>query len=72
MPATNLLTAKDIEYRVNRSGAKLVIVTAALLKKSKRSSQLPKPEHLIVVGDDVGAAPAGWVKMNEACTQRST
>ena len=28
MPGTNLLTAKDIEYRVNTSGAKLAIVTA--------------------------------------------
>ena len=28
MPGTNLLTARDIEYRVNKAGAKLAVVTA--------------------------------------------
>ena len=74
MPATNLLTAKDIEYRVNRSGAKLVIVTAALVWKSRSDQNQLRcklGEHLIVVGDDVGAAPSGWVKMSEACAHVS-
>ena len=72
MPATNLLTAKDIEYRVNRSGAKLVIVTAAHIEKVEAiKTNCPSLEHLIVVGDDVGAAPLGWVKMSEACAHAS-
>ena len=72
MPATNLLTAKDIEYRVNRSGAKLVIVTAAHIEKVEAiKTNCPSLEHLIVVGDDVGAAPSGWVKMSEACAHAS-
>ena len=72
MPATNLLTAKDIEYRVNRSGAKLVIVTAAHIEKVEAiKTNCPSLKHLIVIGDDVGAAPSGWVKMNEACAHAS-
>ena len=72
MPATNLLTAKDIEYRVNRSGAKLVIVTAAHIEKVEAiKTNCPSLEHLIVVGDDVGPAPSGWVKMSEACAHAS-
>jgi acetyl-CoA synthetase len=67
MPATNLLTAKDIEYRVNRSGAKLVIVTAAHVEKVEAiKANCPSLEHLIVVGDDVGPMPAGWVIMQTA------
>ena len=65
MPGTNLLTAKDIEYRVNRSGAKLVIVTSAHVEKVEAvKDNCPTLEHLIVVdGDPLD----GWTSMEQAC-----
>ena len=33
MPGTNLLTARDIEYRINQADARLAIVTSALVEK---------------------------------------
>ncbi|MDA1311428.1 MAG: AMP-binding protein [Proteobacteria bacterium] len=65
MPGTNLLTAKDIEYRVNRSGAKLVIVTSAHVEKVEAvKDKCPTLEHLIVVdGDPLD----GWTSMEQAC-----
>jgi len=64
MPGTNLLTAKDIEYRINRSGARLAVVTEAHVKKIEAvRSNCPSLEHLIVVGN----ASPGWVSMPEAC-----
>ena len=69
MPGTNLLTAKDIEYRVNRSGARLAIVTAAHVEKVEAvKANCPSLEHLIVVD---GPAGDGWVSMAEACAATS-
>ena len=69
MPGTNLLTAKDIEYRVNRSSAKLVIVTSEHVGKVEEvKHKCPSLEHLIVVD---GAAPRGWTSMEEACAAAS-
>jgi len=64
MPGTNLLTAKDIEYRINRSEARLAIVTANHVGKVDAiKHNCPSLEHLIVVGD----ASPGWVSMPQAC-----
>ena len=50
MPGTNLLTAKDIEYRINRSGAKLAIVTEEHIEKVNAiRNNCPSLEHLITV-----------------------
>lgn len=69
MPGTNLLTAKDIEYRVNRSSAKLVIVTSEHVEKVEAVKHAcPTLEHLIVVD---GPAPKGWTSMSEACAAAS-
>ena len=69
MPGTNLLTAKDIEYRVNRSAAKLVIVTSEHVEKVEEvKHKCPSLEHLIVVD---GAPRRGWVSMEEACARES-
>lgn len=69
MPGTNLLTAKDIEYRVNRSSAKLVIVTSEHVEKVEAVKHAcPTLEHLIVVD---GPAPKGWTSMAEACAAAS-
>ncbi len=69
MPGTNLLTAKDIEYRVNRSKAKLLIVTSEHVEKVEAvKAKCPTLEHLIVVD---GKAPGGWTSMEEACATAS-
>ncbi|NQV59331.1 MAG: AMP-binding protein [Alphaproteobacteria bacterium] len=53
MPGTNLLTAHDIEYRVNRSGAKIVIVTAEHAEKVEAvRDKCPTLEHLIIIGEE--------------------
>jgi acetyl-CoA synthetase len=69
MPGTNLLTAKDIEYRVNRSEAKLVIVTSEHVEKVEEvKHKCPTLEHLIVVD---GAPRKGWISMARACEDAS-
>ena len=64
MPGTNLLTAHDIEYRVNRSGAKIVIVTAEHAAKVEAvRDKCPTLEHLIIIG----AERMGWTCKETAC-----
>ena len=64
MPGTNLLTAHDIEYRVNRSGAKIVIVTAEHASKVEAvRDKCPTLEHLIIIG----AERKGWTCKETAC-----
>ena len=64
MPGTNLLTAKDIAYRINQSGAKAAIVTPEHVGKvDEVRAQCPTLEHCIVVGE----APSGWVGFFDAC-----
>ena len=64
MPGTNLLTAHDIEYRVNRSGAKIVIVTAEhAVKVEAVRDKCPTLEHLIIIGEERD----GWTGMESAC-----
>ena len=63
MPGTNLLTAKDIEYRVNRSDAKLVIVTAEHAEKVEAVREnCPTLEQLIIVGQE----RPGWTCLETA------
>ena len=64
MPGTNLLTAKDIAYRVEQSGAKAVIVTAEHCEKVEAvKDECPTLEHLIVVGE----ARDGWLSFDDLC-----
>ncbi|MDX2426129.1 MAG: AMP-binding protein [Cycloclasticus sp.] len=57
MPGTNLLTSKDIEYRINRSKATLAIVTSDNADKVDAiKANCPTLEKLIVIGD----AREGW------------
>ncbi|MFP6749226.1 MAG: AMP-binding protein [Alphaproteobacteria bacterium] len=68
MPGTNLLTAHDIEYRVNRSGAKIVIVTAEHAEKVEAvRGNCPTLEHLIIIG----AERDGWTCKETACAAAS-
>ena len=64
MPGTNLLTAKDIAYRVDRSQARFAIVTADGAEKvDEILAACPSLERLIVVG----AERDGWTSYEVAC-----
>jgi acetyl-CoA synthetase len=68
MPGTNLLTGKDIEYRINKAGAKIVIVTethAAAVDDIKKNC--PTLEHLIVIGSE----RPGWSSFEAMCAAAS-
>ena len=68
MPGTNLLTAKDIEYRINKAGAKLAIVTTEHLEKiAAIRSRCPTLVHVIAVGAEHSAA----VNYERACALQS-
>ena len=68
MPGTNLLTAKDIEYRVQKSGAKLAIVTAANAEKvDEIRSGCPSLEQFIVVGEE----REGWLSYEKGAAAAS-
>ncbi len=64
MPGTNLLTAHDLEYRINRAGAKMAILTeahAAAIEAIKE--KCPTLETLIIVG----AERNGWASFEAIC-----
>lgn len=64
MPGTNLLTGKDIAYRINQAGAKAVIVSAMHVAKVESiRAECPTLEHLIVVGDAAG----DWLSFDALC-----
>ena len=64
MPGTNLLTARDIDHRINRAGARLAIVTAEHAGKvDEIKARCPTLEHLIVVGGERD----GWISFENAC-----
>ncbi len=68
MPGTNLLTAKDIEYRVNRAGARLVIVTEDHAEKVDQiKNNCPSIEYLILIGD----ARCGWMTLRDICASEN-
>lgn len=68
MPGTNLLTSHDLEYRINRAGAKLVIVTEEHAGKiEKIRDRCPMLEHLVLIG----TKRAGWVNFESACEEAS-
>src|SRR5690606_3264789 len=62
MPGTNLLTAKDIAYRVQASKARFIVVTPEHCAKFEEVRRLcPTVEHCIVVG---GSYP-GWLSFDD-------
>jgi acetyl-CoA synthetase len=68
MPGTTLLTAKDIAYRVNHSGATGVIVTPEHCEKVDAiRAECPTLKHFVVIGD----AQAGWTSSYEMCAAAS-
>jgi len=69
MPGTNLLTAKDLAYRIQRSNARFIVVTPEHCSKFEEvRDQCPSIEHCIVVG---GSYP-GWLSMEDLLNENST
>ena len=68
MPGTNLLTAKDIAYRINKAGARIAIVSAdGAAKVDEIRTQCPTLEILIVVGVE----REGWLTFESICESSS-
>ncbi|MEM6463647.1 MAG: AMP-binding protein [Pseudomonadota bacterium] len=64
MPGTNLLTAKDIAYRVNQAGAKVVIVSPMHVEKVEAiRDACPTLLHMIVIGEATG----DWLSFEALC-----
>ena len=66
MPAPNMLTGKDISYRVTAAGATAVVTDPGGAAKVEGS--LPLAQRFCQ-GDGDGAVPAGWTDFGEACLQ---
>ncbi len=70
MPGTNLLTAKDIAYRINQAGAKAAIVSPEHCEKLDQiASECPSLEHLIVVGKH---SRDNWLSLEKLSDEQST
>ena len=68
MPGTNLLTAKDMEYRINQASAKVAVVSethAGAVEQIK--DNCPSLEHLILVG----GIREGWHSFEKICQSAS-
>lgn len=65
MPGTNLLTAKDLAYRINHASARAAIVTPEHVDKVEAiRAECPTLEVLIVVADE--AEHEGWTALAPA------
>ena len=68
MPGTNLLTPKDIEYRVHSTEAKVAIVDAAGAERVDEVRQrCPSLEHFIIVDGERD----GWLSYEQGLTDSS-
>ena len=68
MPGTNLLTAKDIAYRINKARARIAVVSADGADKiDEIQSECPSLEILIVVG----AERKDWLTFETICESSS-
>ncbi len=69
MPATNLLTSQDIEYRINRSKASMAIVSANNADKVEAiKKNCPSLKTLIVIGEP----KEGWCTFESLTQPAST
>ena len=69
MPGTNLLTAKDLAYRINHAAAKAAIVAPEHVDKiAAIRAECPSLEILVVVGDE--ARDDGWVALGPAAASQ--
>lgn len=71
MPGTNLLTARDIAFRINKAQAKAVVVTSEHVSKVDEIKQLcPSLTQLLVVGNE--GANEGWVDYSTVANKASS
>lgn len=69
MPGTNQLKAKDLAYRINRSGASVVVVGDMHAQAVESIASLcPSLEHKILVGQD----RAGWQSFVGMCAAQDS
>ncbi|MGE5704834.1 MAG: acyl-CoA synthetase [Clostridia bacterium] len=62
MPGSEMLRTKDIEYRVNHAGAKMVIAFDGITEEVEPLRETcPTLQHYVVTGD----AKAGWLSLTE-------
>ncbi|MEM6733047.1 MAG: AMP-binding protein, partial [Myxococcota bacterium] len=81
MPGTNLLTAKDMAYRFERSKARFAVIAAVHVEKIESiREQCPSLEHVIVVGakhasfhsfDELMASASDTLSRDDAPTTRA-
>ena len=80
IPGTVLLTARDMAYRINKSRARIAIVTAEHADKvDQAAAECPTLEHRIVIGGDSGGGSGGepgtvrpgWTSFEAACAEAS-
>ena len=72
MPGTNLLMPKDIEYRINRAGARFAIVTHDHAEKIDAiRGKCPTLETVVLVGAAPGSMGEGCVHFEAACAEAS-
>ena len=68
MPGTNLLTARDIKYRINKSRATIAIVTAEHANKIEQiRNECPSLQHLILIGGERD----DWISYESCCAEKS-
>ena len=66
MPGTNLLTAKDIEYRINKSNATVAVVSMEHVSKIETiKDHCPTLQHLILIGGEQDR----WISYDKACAE---
>ncbi|MEC9330684.1 MAG: AMP-binding protein [Pseudomonadota bacterium] len=64
MPGTNLLTAKDIEYRINKSQATTIVVSVEHVAKiDSIRDNCPSLKHFILVAGE----ESGWINYEKGC-----
>ncbi len=77
IPGTVLLTAKDMAYRIDKSRARIAIVTAEHADKvDQAAAECPTLEQRIVIGGDSsgvsgGGERPGWTSFEAACAEAS-
>ncbi len=66
MPGTNLLTPKDMAYRINKAQATTVVLSAGHMDKvDEIRDACPSLAHLVVVGGERD----GWIAYDPACAR---
>jgi len=68
MPGTVLLTAKDVEYRINRAEACMIVTDEDHAKQVESvKDKCPSLKHLMIVGNK----RKGWINFNEEMSKAS-